>query len=238
MLRLCYGWSRGEHGDGRGGRRKLSSCCKREMVDTNFAAAAPPSQSSTVYDPARRKIGLGLRRAPIQPYQPLILWWNTRKTWWALLHQSTCAANVRTKSARHYTLWGGYADDPGTDGARHWEKWRGDLHLGPRQQVSAPVRKRMANLVPVATPKGSSIRVPIGRLWLEAPFSRAKRGFRSSGRETPDLRGSFGVPSGVSTVMKRNPICEVAYFFWGPQWCPTELPPRRTIVHQYHSWRC
>ena len=24
------------------------------------------------------------------------------------------------------TLWGGYADDPGTDGARHWAKWRGD----------------------------------------------------------------------------------------------------------------
>ena len=91
------------------------------------------------------------------------------------------------------TLWGGYADDPGTDGARHWAKWRGDRAEATGQRARPKADGQSCTL---ATPRGSSIRVPIGRLSPEA-FSR---GVFASGRETRSGR-----------------------FFLGPQWCPTEL---------------
>ena len=91
------------------------------------------------------------------------------------------------------TLWGGYADDPGTDGARHWAKWRGDRAEATGQRARPKADGQSCTL---ATPRGSSIRVPIGRLSPEA-FSR---GVFASGRENRSAR-----------------------FFLGPQWCPTEL---------------
>ena len=157
------------------------------MVDTNFAAAAPPSQSSTVYDPARRKHRLGLRRAPIQTYQPLILWSNTRKTWSTLLHQSTCAANVGTKSARHF----GVVMQTILAPTEHAIGQNGE-GIGPRQQVSAPVRKRMANLVPWPRQEGAQFASP----WRALAWRPSQEGF-SLLREKPDLTGSFWVPSGV-----------------------------------------
>ena len=157
------------------------------MVDTNFAAAAPPSQSSTVYDPARRKHRLGLRRAPIQTYQPLILWSNTRKTWSTLLHQSTCAANVGTKSARHF----GVVMQTILAPTEHAIGQNGE-GIGPRQQVSAPVRKRMANLVPWPRQEGAQFASP----WRALAWRPSQEGFSLQG-EKPDLTGSFWVPCGV-----------------------------------------
>ena len=157
------------------------------MVDTNFAAAAPPSQSSTVYDPARRKHRLGLRRAPIQTYQPLILWSNTRKTWSTLLHQSTCAANVGTKSARHF----GVVMQTILAPTEHAIGQNGE-GIGPRQQVSAPVRKRMANLVPWPRQEGAQFASP----WRALAWRPSQEGFSLLG-EKPDLTGSFWVSSGA-----------------------------------------
>ena len=90
-------------------------------------------------------------------------------------------------------LWGGYADDPGTDGARHWAKWRGDRAEATGQRARPKADGQSCTL---ATRRGSSIRVPIGRLSPDA-FSR---GVFATGRETRSGR-----------------------FFLGPQWCPTEL---------------
>ena len=70
------------------------------------------------------------------------------------------------------TLWGGYADDPGTDGARHWAKWRGDRAEATGQRARPKADGQSCTL---ATPRGSSIRVPIGRLSPEA-FSRGGGG--------------------------------------------------------------
>lgn len=104
------------------------------------------------------------------------------------------------------TLWGGYADDPGTDGARHWAKWRGDRAEATGQRARPKADGQSCTL---ATPRGSSIRVPIGRLSPEA-FSR---GVFASGRETRSGR-----------------------FFLGPQWCPTELRVER--VRRDERMRC
>lgn len=82
------------------------------------------------------------------------------------------------------TLWGGYADDPGTDGARHWAKWRGDRAEATGQRARPKADGQSCTL---ATPRGSSIRVPIGRLSPEA-FSR---GVFASGRETRSARFSL-----------------------------------------------
>ena len=55
------------------------------------------------------------------------------------------------------TLWGGYADDPGTDGARHWAKWRGDRAEATGQRARPKADGQSCTL---ATQRGSSIRVP------------------------------------------------------------------------------
>ena len=85
------------------------------------------------------------------------------------------------------TLWGGYADDPGTDGARHWAKWRGDRAEATGQRARPKADGQSCTL---ATPRGSSIRVPIGRLSPEA-FSR---GVFASGRETLPQRENWLSP--------------------------------------------
>ena len=85
------------------------------------------------------------------------------------------------------TLWGGYADDPGTDGARHWAKWRGDRAEATGQRARPKAEGQSCTL---ATPRGSSIRVPIGRLSPEA-FSR---GVFASGRETLPQRENWLSP--------------------------------------------
>ena len=112
---------------------------------------------STVPGLARRNHRLRRPRAPIQPYQPLKLWPNTRKTWPTLLHQSTCAANVGTKSARHF----GEVMQTILAPTEHAIGQNGE-GIGPRQQVSAPVRKRMANLVPWPRQEGAQFASPLG----------------------------------------------------------------------------
>ena len=63
--------------------------------------------------------------------------------WCLCLQKSTCAANVGTKSARHF----GEVMQTILAPTEHAIGQNGE-GIGPRQQVSAPVRKRMANLVP------------------------------------------------------------------------------------------
>ena len=95
------------------------------------------------------------------------------------------------------TLWGGYADDPGTDGARHWAKWRGDRAEATGQRARPKADGQSCTL---ATPRGSSIRVPIGRLSSLRP---SREGFSLQG-EKPDLGGSFWVLSGVRPSYRRG----------------------------------
>ena len=142
---------------------------------------------STVPGLARRNHRLRRPRAPIQPYQPLKLWPNTRKTWPTLLHQSTCAANVGTKSARHF----GEVMQTILAPTEHAIGQNGE-GIGPRQQVSAPVRKRMANLVPWPRQEGAQFASPLGGFRLRP----SQEGFSLQG-EKPDLGGSFWVLSGV-----------------------------------------
>ena len=96
------------------------------------------------------------------------------------------------------TLWGGYADDPGTDGARHWAKWRGDRAEATGQRARPKADGQSCTL---ATPRGSSIRVPIGRLSPEA-FSR---GVFASGRETLPQRENWLSPPHPERPIKPQP---------------------------------
>ena len=127
------------------------------------------------------------------------------------------------------TLWGGYADDPGTDGARHWAKWRGDRAEATGQRARPKADGQSCTL---ATPRGSSIRVPIGRLSPEA-FSRhtsPRTPFLNDGCFFPSFfpRTSFALTATRRTSSKaaRAPGCGGV---WRSRTCISSSPiPRPT----------
>ena len=147
-----------------------------------------PSCGPVAEDASYRAVASETQRAAILQRRHLLAPCPLYPVWHAGTFNNvvTCAANVGTKSARHF----GEVMQTILAPTEHAIGQNGE-GIGPRQQVSAPVRKRMANLVPWPRQEGAQFASPLGGFRLRP----SQEGFSLQG-EKPDLGGSFWVLSG------------------------------------------